>query len=77
MAYGYRREPYGIRCRLTDPELSDLDHAPEVVLRDDGGNSDLGYPWAVRMADDRVLVAYYMNNEDSTRYVAGSILEVE
>ncbi|NLJ36796.1 MAG: exo-alpha-sialidase [candidate division WS1 bacterium] len=77
VAYGYRREPYGIRCRLTDPELSDLDDTPEVVLRDDGGNSDLGYPWAVRMADDRVLVVYYMNSEDGTRYIAGSILEVD
>lgn len=77
LAYGYRREPFGIRCRLVNPELDDLDDAEEVVLRDDGGNSDIGYPWAVRMADDRMLVAYYFNIDDGTRHIAGSILEID
>ncbi len=77
VAYGYRREPFGIRCRLVDAELDELDDAEEIVLRDDGGNSDIGYPWAVRMADDRILVAYYFNIDDGTRHIAGSIVQID
>jgi len=77
VAYGYRREPFGVRCRLVDPEFEDLDEAEEMVLRSDGGNLDVGYPWAVRMADDRILVAYYFNLDNGTRHIAGSILEVQ
>ncbi len=76
VAYGYRREPFGIRCRLADPELDLLDDAEELVLRDDGGNGDIGYPWAVRMADDTVLVAYYFNVKDGVRHIAGSVVEI-
>ncbi len=76
LAYGYRREPFGVRCRLLEPECEDLNKAEELVIRDDGGSTDLGYPWAVRMADDRILVVYYFNLDDGTRHIAGSILEV-
>lgn len=77
VAYGHRRERFGIRCRLVGPELDGLDDAEEIVLRDDGGNTDIGYPWAVRMGDERILVAYYFNIADGTRHIAGSILEVD
>lgn len=44
LCYGYRREPFGVRARLLSPECEDIGTAPELVLRDDGVQGDLGYP---------------------------------
>jgi hypothetical protein len=76
LVYGYRHEPYGIRARVLDPECRDFKTADEIVLRDDGGGRDLGYPWATLMADGRVLVVYYFNKADGLRHIAGTILSV-
>lgn len=43
LVYGYRHEPFGIRARILDSECQDFNNAPELILRDDGTNSDLGY----------------------------------
>lgn len=77
LVYGYRHEPFGVRARLLNPECTNIEEAPELVIRDDGGNGDLGYPWAAVLPDGKILVAYYFNIADGTRYIAGSILEVE
>ena len=44
VTYGYRRKPFGIRARLCNGELSDLNEAPEMILRDDAPNGDLVTP---------------------------------
>jgi len=75
LVYGYRHEPYGIRARLLDTEARDF-AGPELVLRDDGGSGDLGYPWACQLGDGRVLVTYYFNQGDGTRHIAGTFLDV-
>ncbi len=76
LVYGYRHEPYGIRARVLNAECTDASSADEIVLRDDGGNGDLGYPWATLMADGRILVVYYFNKADGLRHIAGTILSV-
>ena len=76
LVYGYRHEPYGVRARLLDPECRDFS-GPELVLRTDGGNGDLGYPWSCQLADGRVLVTYYFNCGEGTRHIAGTFLEVD
>jgi hypothetical protein len=76
LVYGYRHQPFGIRARILDVECTDAATAPEVVLRNDGGTTDLGYPWSVLMKDGRVLVTYYFNQKDGTRHIAGSILQI-
>lgn len=76
LIYGHRREPFGIRMKLLDPECSDLETAEELVLRTDGGNGDIGYPWVTPLSESKLLCAYYMNHDDGTRYIAGSIVEV-
>ena len=74
---GYRRPPYGIRCRVLDPECTNISTAEEFVLRDDGGARDLGYPHAALLPDGRALVVYYFNDsEGGQRFVAGSLVEV-
>jgi hypothetical protein len=75
LAYGYRREPYGVRARLLEPDVSNLDSAPEVVVREDGDDRDLGYPTLVAREDGTVLVAYYIHREDGVRHIAGTVLD--
>lgn len=77
LVYGYRHVPFGIRARVLDPECTDFATAEEIVLRDDGGGMDIGYPWASMISKDRLMVAYYINHQDKTRYIAGTILQIE
>jgi len=76
LVYGYRHKPYGIRARILNPECTDFATAEEIIIREDGGNSDLGYPWAVNMGDDQVLVTYYFNTDNTNRHIAGTILKI-
>ncbi len=77
LTYGYRHAPLGIRARVLNAECTDFATAPEIVLRDDGGTFDLGYPWSVQLDAQRVLVAYYFNAGDGIQHIAGTILAIE
>lgn len=77
LVYGYRHKPYGIRARILNAECTDYATAPELVLREDGGSTDIGYPWSVQLDKNRVLVTYYYNLDNGTRHIAGSILEIK
>lgn len=77
LVYGYRHKPFGVRARVLEPECTNAATAPEVVLRDDGGGVDLGYPWAAVIGPDRALVVYYFNQADGTRTIEGTILQLE
>ncbi len=76
LTYGYRHEPYGIRAKILNQECTDFSTAPEFIVREDGGSTDLGYPWAVQLDDNRALVVYYFNKEKGTRHIAGSVLKI-
>lgn len=75
LVYGYRHEPFGIRARALDAECANPADAPETILRDDGGNTDLGYPWSVVLPDGNVLAVYYFNVADGIRHVAGTLVD--
>ncbi len=77
LTYGYRHQPLGVRTRILNAECSDFATAPEMILRDDGGSTDLGYPWAVQLDEKRVLVSYYFNVGNGPRHIAGTILAIE
>jgi sialidase-1 len=77
LTYGYRHKPFGIRARILNPECTDFSTAKEIILREDGGNSDIGYSWPVLMDGNRVLVTYYFNKMNGTRHIAGTILEIK
>lgn len=77
LAYGYRHAPFGIRARVLNAECSDAATAAEIVLRNDGGNGDIGYPWATMVSDKQALVVYYFNRADGTRHIAGTLLAIE
>jgi len=74
VTYGYRRQPFGIRAKLCDAELSDLATAEELILRDDAPNGDLGYPHSLQLADGTILVSYYISGDDGIRKIETTIL---
>jgi hypothetical protein len=76
LVYGYRHAPFGVRARVLNPECTNISTAAEIVLRNDGANGDIGYPWATMISKDRALVVYYLNIKDGTRFIAGTILSV-
>jgi hypothetical protein len=76
LVYGYRHAPFGIRARVLDAECTNAESADEIVLRDDGGNTDLGYPWATMITDQRALVVYYFNKANGPRHIAGTFIEL-
>lgn len=77
LTYGYRHAPFGIRARILNSECTDFATAPEIIIRDDGGNGDIGYTWPVLLDRNRILVTYYFNKDNGTRHIAGTILEIK
>lgn len=76
VVYGYRHQPYGIRAKILNAECTDFATAEEIVIREDGGGWDIGYPWAVMLNKHQILVTYYFNINNGTRHIAGSLLEL-
>lgn len=76
LVYGYRHQPFGVRARVLDSECRNL-NTPEIILRKDGKNGDLGYPWATMISKDRALVVYYFHTPQGIRYIAGTLLQIE
>jgi hypothetical protein len=58
--YGHRREPFGIRARLSEDEGETW--GKETAIRDDGLHWDLGYPASVQLEDERILSVYYFHD---------------
>jgi hypothetical protein len=78
LVYGYRHAPFGIRARVLDPECRNVvEGSTEIILRDDGGNGDLGYPWATMLSRHRALAVYYFNQANGTRHIAGTVLAID
>jgi photosystem II stability/assembly factor-like uncharacterized protein len=72
LTYGFRGEPYGIRARVSKDDGGNW--SDEVILRDDGGNDDLGYPRSVQRADGKVVTMYYYNTDKTReRFIAATI----
>jgi Neuraminidase (sialidase) len=47
---------------------------PPIVLRDDGGNHDLGYPRVVQRRDGAIVTAYYFNEQaEGERFIGATI----
>lgn len=74
VTYGYRAEPFGIRAKLSDD--NGRTWTDPLVLREDGGNPDLGYTRTVQRSDGRILTIYYFNDHpDQERYIAATLWE--
>ena len=64
---GYRREPCGIRCHVSEDEGGTW--VQEVVLRDDGLDRDVGYPSTIQFDDGKLLTVYYWHGKDQIRHL--------
>lgn len=74
LIYGVRRQPYGIHARLSTDQGATWGDA--IVLRDDGGSTDIGYVRSVVRPDGKVVAVYYYTDRSSpTRYIAATIWE--
>jgi hypothetical protein len=59
VAYGYRSYPLGMRAKISEDDGKTW--SEEIVLRDDGGTWDLGYPRMVQRNDGKLVTIYYFN----------------
>lgn len=57
LTYGFRQAPYGQRVALSFD--AGATWKPDWILRDDGPDSDLGYPSTVELADGSLFTVYY------------------
>lgn len=74
LLYGFRDAPFGLRGAVSRD--SGQTWSEPFILRDDGGDADLGYPRAVARQDGKIVVVYYFNDRNGPeRFIAASILE--
>ena len=73
LTYGVRAKPYGMFARISRD--AGQSWGEPIVLRDDGGGRDLGYPRSVQRSDGRVVTIYYFWDEETgpERYIAATI----
>ena len=72
LIYGYRDKGAGIRYVISTDDGKSWDE--EIIIRDDAGNHDIGYPRAIERPDGKVVLVYYYNDTaDSERYIAATI----
>lgn len=72
--YGYRLPPYGVRARISADEGRTWGR--ELILRDDGGSWDLGYPRVVEESPGRLYAVYYMNRRDDPIQMNGGVRHI-
>jgi hypothetical protein len=74
LTYGYRDAPHSIRARLSADNGATW--GKEIILRDDGGNHDIGYPRTVQRPDGKIVTVYYFDDHpDGERYIAATLWE--
>jgi hypothetical protein len=57
LTYGYRAKPFSIRACLSAE--AGKTWGRQIILRDDGGGRDIGYPRSVQRPDGKIVTVYY------------------
>lgn len=73
-AYGYRRNPMGVRAALSRDNGKTWDVQHELIVRSDGFGSagDLGYPLIHELPDHSIFMIYYHTTDGFTTHIATS-----
>lgn len=73
LTYGFRGYPYSIRARLSVDNGKSW--GPQIVLRDDGTERDVGYVRSVQRPDGKMVTVYYFVDEATgpERYIGATI----
>jgi len=73
LTYGFRAYPYSIRARLSRDNGKTW--GPQIVLRDDGVDRDIGYVRSVQRLDGKMVTIYYISDEETgpERYIGATI----
>jgi hypothetical protein len=72
LTYGYRAAPFGLRARLS--RNGGKTWGREIILRDDGGGRDVGYPRTMQRPDGKLVSVYYYHDTlEGPRYVAATL----
>ena len=75
LLYGFRDAPFGLRA-VVSCDNGQTWSGP-LVLRDDGGDADLGYPRALVRQDGKIVVVYYFNDRNGPeRFIAASVVDI-
>jgi hypothetical protein len=74
IVWGRRREPFGIRAAIS--EDGGRSWGPEIVIRDDLPNDNLGYPSVIEYAPGRLFTAHYGEDSDGVTGIHGTYFEV-
>lgn len=72
--YGFRDAPSGIRYRVS--EDGGVTWGREMILRDDGGSWDVGYPRVIEIAPGRLLATYYINLKNDPIQMNGGVRHI-
>lgn len=75
VVYGQRLTPFGIRAVVSEDDGRSW--SGEIIVRDDGGSWDLGYPRVWEAAPGRVGVLYYFNSKDDPVQANGGVRHVQ
>ena len=73
LTYGVRAAPYRMCAKLSSD--GGRTWGDEIILRDDGGGRDLGYPRSVQRQDGKIVTVYYFwdTKTGPERYIAATI----
>ena len=74
VVYGYRRRPFGIRCKYSEDEGRTW--SEEIILRDDAFTADVGYPRSTALDDGSLFACYYIGTkEGEEQHIEATILD--
>jgi hypothetical protein len=74
LTYGYRDAPHSMCAKISENHGESWDD--EIILRNDGGDHDIGYPRSVQRPDGKMVTTYYFNEQpDGERYIGATIWE--
>ncbi len=72
LTYGWRYPPQGIRAKTSEDDGENW--SEEIILRDDGGTWDIGYPRTIQRPDGKVVTVYYYSTESTPQqHIAATI----